>query len=846
MIYNEIPSPAAAEHFLKRPAVEILFKNAFKKPLTTVTAGAGYGKTQAVLSVLDSMECQSAWIQLSELDNHAARFWRRIASSFEQQSHILSERLTALGYPGSIAVFDQFLCLLTAKLTHGKPFILVFDDFHLIHNRSILDFIELFTRACIQNISIVLISRENPDISLTGMLLKGLLTRITEDDLRFSKKEMDTYFHQQSIDLCASMSADIYSYTEGWVFAIYLVGLAVKKKGIRDQSPIQAAKIDIFDLMEKEIFQKASDGLQDLLIKTSLLDIIPSGILKELTVNHPSLMQEMTQISTFIRYDPFSDSYRIHHLFKEFLLERKGRLTENDIRKIHLTAAKWHQKNGHKIEAINHYKECGCHHEIFDIILLFKHHIPKETADLFIELIRQAPDKVIKERPVMQVVMAYYMLNNNRITDSKQELLRIQTEYEALPETKENSAVLGEAYITLALISILHLDHGFVSLFQKADRCLPNGSTLINHKFNIAEGLNVCSIKDPSPGELKRHQDALFHAAPYASRVMNRCGHGLEYLNAAESSLYRGELRPAEKYAYEAIYRARQYQQYDIEYMAGFVLVRVFTAKGNYPKTSELLEQMENQLEVIPVSGCTSLYDIIQGWFHVKIGKTSQVAQWIKYEEETREMLAPVFLGREYLIRSDGLLAEEKYYELLAFMEQMDKIYETRGILFAVIQNKITKAIIHHYLGNHMESMDMLNNAYELSHPNNLVMQYIEYGNKMRTLIHSARQNKNCRIPKEWLDKIYTRSSTYAKQLSRIISAYNTAHSLENENQPKLSKRESEVLTYLYHGMTRDEIAADCNLSVRTISSILKNVYDKLGAFNATDAVRIAKDTHLL
>jgi len=846
IIYNEIPSPPAAEHFLKRPAVEILLKNAFKKPLTTVIAGAGYGKTQAVLSVLGATKYQSAWIQLSELDNHTARFWRRIASSFEPQNRILFERLTALGYPESITAFDQFLCLLAGKLTHEKPFILVFDDFHLIHNKSILNFIELFTRACLQNFSIVLISREKPDISLTGMLLKGLLTRITEDHLRFSIKEMDTYFHEQGVDLCASMSADIYSYTEGWIFAIYLVGLAVKKEDISSQNPIQAAKIDIFDLMEKEIFHTASNDLQNLLIKTSLLGNIPSDILKELTVDHPSLMQEMTQISPFIRYDSFSDSYYIHHLFKEFLLERKGRLSESDIKKMHLTAAKWHQKNGHKIEAINHYRKCGCYHEIFDNILSFTHHIAKETADLFIELILQAPDEVIRKRPVMQVVMANCMFNNNKITDSKQELLRIQKEYEALPETKENSAVLGEAYIMLALISILHLDYAFENLFQKADRCLPNGSTLIDHKFNIAEGLNVCSIKDPSPGELKRHQDALFHTAPYASRVMNGCGHGLEYLNAAESSLYMGDLKSAEKYAYEAIYRARQYQQYDIEYMANFVLVRIFTAKGNYTETSNLLDQMKNQLETIPVSGCTPLYDIIQGWFHVKIGKTNQVARWIKYEEETRKMLIPVVLGREYLVRSDVLLAEERYYELLAFTEQMDEIYEARGILFAVIQNNITKAIIHHYLGNHTESINMLNKAYELSHPNDLIMQYIEYGNKMRTLIYSAKQNKNCKIPKEWLDKIHTKSSTYAKQLSRIISAYNTAHSLENGNQPKLSKRESEVLAYLYHGMTRDEIAAACFLSVRTVSSVLKSIYNKLGAFNAADAVRIAKKTHLL
>jgi len=35
--------------FLKRPRVDSLLKSAIQKPLTTVVAGAGYGKTQAVL-----------------------------------------------------------------------------------------------------------------------------------------------------------------------------------------------------------------------------------------------------------------------------------------------------------------------------------------------------------------------------------------------------------------------------------------------------------------------------------------------------------------------------------------------------------------------------------------------------------------------------------------------------------------------------------------------------------------------------------------------------------------------------------------------------------------------------
>lgn len=847
--YIDTSFPPAAEYFLKRPDVENLLIDAFKKPLTTVIAEAGYGKTQVVLSALKSSDYKSVWVQLSELDNHVTRFWECIANSLEPYSNNLFNSLTSLGYPESIAAFDQFLRLLSKELALKERYILVFDDFHLIYNKSILKFFELFISSRIKNFSIVLISRTKPKLNLAWMLSKGFLARISSNDLRFSKEEMDKYFHEQGIYFSYKTSSDIYTYTDGWIFAISLVGLAARKGDVSNHDPIVSAKIDIFNLIETEVFGQVSNELQDFLIRISIFDNIPSGLLKELTGSNLHLISEMKQLSMFMRYDPVSDSYWIHHLFKEFLLEQKDRIGNDEIYEINFTAAKWYKKNGRISEALILYKECGCYDEIFDIIFSINYRVPKETADYFIELISQAPDEIIRIRPVMRVVKAKYMFYNNRITEATQELSEILKEYETMSNSNVTHAVLGEAYIILALISIVNQDYKFEELFKLAYECLPEGSRIIDNKINIAEGINVCSIKDPYAGELKRHQNALFDIAPYATRVMNGCGYGIESLNAAESSIYTADLKAAEKYAYEAIYKSRQYQQCDIEYMANFALVRIFTAKGNYEKVSDILNQMETQLHTFQTfqnSICISLYDIINGWFHMKTGHTDKIAKWIRYEEESKNILSPVHLGREYLVRSDCLLAEEKYYELLAYMEQTNKMYESRGILFAVIQNKITKAIIYHYIKNYMESMEALYEAFELSHPNNLIMQFIEYGNKMRTLIHTARLKENCKIPKAWLDSIYTKSSTYAKQLSRVISAYNADNITANTGCTNLSKREFEVLQYLSRGMTRNEIAESCYLSISTISSMIRSIYNKLGASNIADAVRIAKERNFL
>jgi LuxR family maltose regulon positive regulatory protein len=49
-----------------------------------------------------------------------------------------------------------------------------------------------------------------------------------------------------------------------------------------------------------------------------------------------------------------------------------------------------------------------------------------------------------------------------------------------------------------------------------------------------------------------------------------------------------------------------------------------------------------------------------------------------------------------------------------------------------------------------------------------------------------------------------------------------------------------EVLLGLSQGMTREEIAGLASLSANTVKSITRSVYNKLGAVNRADAVRIA------
>jgi LuxR family maltose regulon positive regulatory protein len=128
-------------------------------------------------------------------------------------------------------------------------------------------------------------------------------------------------------------------------------------------------------------------------------------------------------------------------------------------------------------------------------------------------------------------------------------------------------------------------------------------------------------------------------------------------------------------------------------------------------------------------------------------------------------------------------------------------------------------------------------------------MPFTELGKDMRALINAALKDKATAIPRDQLEKIRNHAYTYAKKLFAVTEHYNPpgpGNIAAGSPAVSLSPREVDVLTGLSQGLTREEIAGASNISVNTAKSVIRSVYNKLGAINRADAVRIASDSGLL
>ena len=69
---------------------------------------------------------------------------------------------------------------------------------------------------------------------------------------------------------------------------------------------------------------------------------------------------------------------------------------------------------------------------------------------------------------------------------------------------------------------------------------------------------------------------------------------------------------------------------------------------------------------------------------------------------------------------------------------------------------------------------------------------------------------------------------------------------MQIEDHINLSEREREILDDLYHGLSRDEMAAIRYLSINTVNKILQSLFIKLNASNNVDAIRVAIERGLI
>jgi LuxR family maltose regulon positive regulatory protein len=853
--YSNMPVVLGNQIYLERPQIDRRLEKAVQNPVVVVCAGAGYGKTHAVYSFVRKSKALTIWMQFSERDNISERFWENFVASVATANKTAAAKLEKIDFPETDRYFERYLEIPMANPPPAEHLIFVYDDFHLIRNKAVLRFMERSVTSPFPTITSVLISRAEPDINLVKLFSKGLLGRITEEDLRFSREEMVEYFRIQNIRPSPQAISSIYHDTEGWAFAIHLAGLSLKNAPPGAGYVPQAMRSNIFKLIESEVMAVISADLQKFLIKLSLIEHLVPDLLQKIAspvaAKGQALIEEMEQIVSFIRFDVYQNAYQIHHLLLGYLNGKQQELSEEEKREVFRQAASWCAANNHKMDAITYYEKAGDYEQLLGVVATMPAVLPNRTARMLLDIMERAPAEIYDQIPHAHVQRTGLYLLLEMFDKSREELSRVITELEARPLSPSVCRTLTGCYNLLGFVGMntspYTRDYDYVRYFEKAKYYYDFNKYEVGPPMSVI-GLSsyLCRVNSEEPGEMEKYMAAISAAVPYTSATFGGCALGMDDLCRGELAFFKGDMAGAEQFTFRALQGARQGNQYEIEHRALFYLLRINLARGNFEAIQDALKQIETLLGEQNYLTRFVNYDILTGWYYAHTGQMDRLAPWLRNDFEKSDLNSIVF-GLEILVKAKYHFAEKRGSSVLAVLES----WETRNSRWDFVLGKIEmgalEAVSRYQLKDREGALAALEQAYRLALPGGLYMPFTELGKDMRALADAALKEKAPNLPQDWLEKMRLSAAGYAKKFFAVVEQDRPPRKGDLDQRGlKLSRREMEVLTNLCQGMTQEEIAGLSSLSVNTVKSVVRNIYNKLGAVNRADAVRIAASLGIL
>jgi LuxR family maltose regulon positive regulatory protein len=329
------------------------------------------------------------------------------------------------------------------------------------------------------------------------------------------------------------------------------------------------------------------------------------------------------------------------------------------------------------------------------------------------------------------------------------------------------------------------------------------------------------------------------------AEAMGGCLSGICELTRGELAFFRDELAEAEKQLLLSIEKARKNQQYEIVNRSLFYLLRIHLSRGDAEGIDTVLKQLEAELKEPLFPNRHPYHDIVAGWYHIQTGRKERLAPWLKseYEESSLHSEAQIL---EKLVKAKYYFSVKRYPAALAALESLGN---TAPMLLGAIEIKALEAVCRYRLLNKEEAFAALGEAFALAAPTGLFMPFAELGKDMRALAEAAIKdiaagNNVPGLSLAMLEEMRRNAAIYAKKLYRQSVKNRTVTGRKGGSI--LSYRETEVLIGLSRGLTREEIANAAAISPNTVKSAASSIYNKLGALNQADAVRIATEKGIL
>ncbi|MDR3598609.1 LuxR C-terminal-related transcriptional regulator [Clostridium sp.] len=841
ILYTRLIRPKSENMLHRNKDIQDKLDGILENKLTVVKGGAAVGKSTLISNYIGEKD-KCMWLSLDENSDDLSYFWTYVLHGLKGNIEDLNFYIDMINPLVKREDIFELISSLINELINEEELIIVFDDFHYLEDKFLLESIEYFISNSSDNIHFVLISRYDIKLYLGNILMKGGIVDINSEDFNLTLEETEEFIKnttKKNID--DDVIKEIFLISEGWIGAIKLLLTVVGSKKTIKNIP-KGNKLFI-DYMNNEIINSLSQGEIDFLIKTSPLSYVNPSIYKN--IDNKDGFEIIDNLigknMLIITIDEDKKIFRYHNILRQYLIELFDKYEASVKNEIIDKLAASLIKDKNYDEALRIFVNYNRYNEALRIIEKNAHNIvsTKILNEFPLEYYNKSTDLVFIAGFSNYLSLDYercsIIINSidydkgNKVRNSLKLLGLILNNsyveecYFDFPKEIDDSLNILTKIIyyilaswALGFIGEYTKSFEMMELIKKINTELNNSYVDIMYKYNKVSLLeNMGKLNECLNGYTELIEQ--FSTKNYKScftifRTVGLPGVYIKMLRDKE----------AEELLLEAQKMIKEYKGKaafsTLEVGINYNLAEVKYIQGNIDECEELLNHInkDNKDNYAYIQMLALKIRLL--FFENRI-KTEEFDEFMEiYKKKYGKSPYSDILGITY-----GMVLFEKgqYEESLNEFNKIAFACRKNGIGYLLVYSLVWKVILLNKLesDNTRECINIIKEAIFYSRDEDILFPYY----------------KNRKYLKEIIQKFKVQlledpdNKEFVKKLCDLVG-------IKDENEV-LSPREMEVLQALIDGLSNKEIGEKLFISISTVKTHIINIYSKLGVKNRVEAV---------
>lgn len=282
----------------------------------------------------------------------------------------------------------------------------------------------------------------------------------------------------------------------------------------------------------------------------------------------------------------------------------------------------------------------------------------------------------------------------------------------------------------------------------------------------------------------------------------------------------------------------------EIAFAALSLLARLGAVDASAKPPSEILSHIGGMLEKKQAGWLEENYLALRARFDMLNGDTEKVREWMG-QCPLNDYDSGIPQNAYGLItKAKAYIALGEYRNSATLLESLTLAMEKENRTLDAIECLINCAIACDFLGSGDLALGKLEHALLLAQEYSYIRVFSDCGKPLLSLI--SRYMKDS--PHEKLGEAYLKKIAESAKIFATLhpSLYASKDCKGGEEGEELTQSEVQILHLLSDGKTNKVIAKELSVQPTTVSFHLTNLFEKLGASNRTEAVKVARDRGIL